>query len=146
METARLLLRRPRLADVSALFEFLGDATAMRHTRVDASLRDCRRRIAAHEWRSRRDGYAPWTVVAKSDSRIVGWGGLYTDPFEPGWGVEVGYFFHPGAWGRGYATELVAACLHVTDRVLTLPEVSAFARTDNVASRRVLEKSGFEVV
>jgi len=107
----------------------------MRHTRVDASLRDCRRRIAAHEWRSRRDGYAPWTVVAKSDSRIVGWGGLYTDPFEPGWGVEVGYFFHPGAWGRGYATELVAACLHVADRVLTLPEVSAFARTDNVASR-----------
>ena len=141
-----MLLRQPSLADVPALFEFLGDAAAMRHTHVDATLRDCRRRIAAHEWLRRRDGYAPWTVVTRSEGRIVGWGGLYTDPFAPGWGVEVGYFFHPRAWGRGYATELVAACLDIADRVLKLPEVRAFARSENIASRRVLEKAGFEVV
>jgi [ribosomal protein S5]-alanine N-acetyltransferase len=141
-----LLLRRPRLADVSALFEFLGDPDAMRHTRVDASLRDCRRRIAAHEWQRRRDGYAPWTVVTKAEGRIIGWGGLCTDPFEPGWGVEVSYFFHPDAWGRGFATELVGACLDVADRVLKLPEVRAFARPENTASRRVLEKAGFEIL
>jgi ribosomal-protein-alanine N-acetyltransferase len=35
--------------------------------------------------------------MAKSDKRIVGWGGLYDDPFDSGWGVEVGYFFHPSA-------------------------------------------------
>jgi ribosomal-protein-alanine N-acetyltransferase len=141
-----LLLRRPRLADVPALFEFLGDPDAMRHTRVDASLRDCRRRIAAHEWRRRRDGYAPWTVVTRAEGRIIGWGGLCTDPFEPGWGVEVTYFFHPDAWGRGFATELVGACLEIADRVLKLPEVRAFARPENTASRRVLEKAGFEIL
>jgi ribosomal-protein-alanine N-acetyltransferase len=146
VETARLLLRRPKLADVPALFEFLGNPDAMRHTRVDASLRDCRRRIAVHEWRRRRDGYAPWTVVTRSEGRIIGWGGLYNDPFEPGWGVEVGYFFHPDAWGRGFASELVAASLDVADHVLKLPEVRAFARAGNIASRRVLEKAGFEVV
>ena len=32
VETARLLLRPPMLADVPALFEFLGNAAAMRHT------------------------------------------------------------------------------------------------------------------
>jgi len=131
---------------VPALFEFLGDPAAMRHTRVDASLRDCRRRIAAHEWRRRRDGYAPWTVVTRAEGRIIGWGGLCTDPFEPGWGVEVSYFFHPDAWGRGFATELVGACLDVADRVLKLPEVRAFARPENTASRRVLEKAGFEIL
>jgi ribosomal-protein-alanine N-acetyltransferase len=131
---------------VPALFEFLGDPDAMRHTRVDASLRDCRRRIAVHERRRRRDGYAPWTVLTRSEGRIIGWGGLYQDPFEPGWGVEVGYFFHPTAWGRGFATELVRASLDVADRVLKLPEVRAFARAQNIASRRVLEKAGFEVV
>jgi ribosomal-protein-alanine N-acetyltransferase len=141
-----LLLRRPRLADVPALFEFLGDPDAMRHTRVDASLRDCRRRIAAHEWRRRRDGYAPWTAVTRAEGRIIGWGGLCTDPFEPGWGVEVTYFFHPDAWGRGFATELVGACLEIADRVLKLPEVRAFARPENTASRRVLEKAGFEIL
>jgi ribosomal-protein-alanine N-acetyltransferase len=30
--------------------------------------------------------------------------------------------------------------------VLALPEVRAFARPDNAASRRVLERAGFEVV
>ena len=118
----------------------------MRHTHVDASLRDCRRRIAAHEWQRRRDGFGPWTAVTRTNARIVGWGGLYTDPFDPGWGPEVAYFFHPDCWGRGYATELVAASLDLADRVLELPEVRAFARPENAASRRVLEKAGFEIV
>jgi RimJ/RimL family protein N-acetyltransferase len=30
-ETAHLLFRQPRLADAPALFEFLGDATAMQY-------------------------------------------------------------------------------------------------------------------
>jgi RimJ/RimL family protein N-acetyltransferase len=131
---------------VRALFEFLGDAAAMRHTHVDASLRECRRRIAAHDRQRRRDGFGPWTVVTKSDGRIIGWGGLYTDPFDPGWGPEVAYFFRRDAWGRGYASELVAASLDIADNLLELPEVSGFARPENAASRRVLEKAGFELV
>jgi ribosomal-protein-alanine N-acetyltransferase len=146
VETARLILRRPTLADVPALFEFLGDASAMRLTHVHGSLRECRRRVAVHERRRRRDGYAPWTVVTPADGRIVGWGGLYDDPFEPGWGVEVGYFFHPAVWRQGYASELVAACIDIADHALKLPELRAFARTENTASRRVLEKAGFEIV
>jgi len=118
----------------------------MRHTHVDASLRECRRRIAVHERARRRAGYAPWTIIAKNDGRIVGWGGLYDDPFEPGWGVEVGYFFSPTVWGRGFATEFVAACVDVADHTLSLPVVKAFARAENFGSRRVLEKSGFTLV
>ncbi|WP_236038669.1 GNAT family N-acetyltransferase [Belnapia arida] len=142
----RLILCRPCLADVPTLFGFLGDAQAMQHTHADASLRQCRRRVAVHEWHRRRDGYAPWTIVARSDARIIGWGGLYDDPFDPGWGVEVAYFFHPLAWGQGYASEMVAACMSVADHALRLPEVRAFAHPANVGSRRVLEKAGFEVV
>jgi ribosomal-protein-alanine N-acetyltransferase len=144
--TERLILRPPILSDITRLFEFLGDAEAMRYTHIDASLRDCRRRVVLHEWRRRRNGYAPWTIVTKADGRIVGWGGLYDDPFDPGWGVEVGYFLHPQAWGVGYASELTAECAAVADTVLRLPEVHAFARPDNIGSRRVLEKAGFIVV
>ena len=146
VETLRLILRRPCLADVPAIFEFLGDAQAMQHTHVDACLRECRRRVAVHEWRRRQEGYAPWTIMAKSDGRIIGWGGLYDDPFDPGWGVEVGYFFRPSAWGQGYASEMLAACNSVADHSLQLPEVRAFAHPANAGSRRVLEKAGFEVV
>ncbi len=143
METERLLLRPPTLADVPALFAFLGDPQAMRHTHLDSSLRQCRRRIAAHERRRRRNGYAPWTVVCRQDNSIIGWGGIYEDPFYPGWGVEVGYSFHPRTWAQGYATELVAACTRLADGVLDLPEVVAYVREENAGSRRVLEKTGF---
>lgn len=145
-ETARLILRHPVLADVPKLFEFLGDAAAMRHTHVDGSLRECRRRVAVHEWFRRRNGYAPWTILGRTGGQIVGWGGLYIDPFDPVWGVEVGYFFRPSAWGQGYATELTTACTVLADAVFKLPEVIAFARPENLDSRRVLEKNGFEVV
>jgi [ribosomal protein S5]-alanine N-acetyltransferase len=146
VETPRLFLRRPRLADAPALFEFLGDIVAMQHTHADASLQECRRRVAVHEWRRRHNGYAPWTIMDKSEGRLVGWGGLYDDPFDPGWGVEVAYFFHPSTWGQGYASEMVAACMGVADHTLRLPEVRAFAHPANVGSRRVLEKASFEVV
>jgi ribosomal-protein-alanine N-acetyltransferase len=139
-------MRPPVLNDIPGLFEFLGDAEAMRYTHADTSLRDCRRRVVLHEWRRRRNGYAPWTILTKVDGSIVGWGGLYDDPFDPGWGVEIGYFFHPRAWGLGYATELTTECTAVADHVVRLPKVHAFARRDNTGSRRVLEKSGFTVV
>jgi ribosomal-protein-alanine N-acetyltransferase len=145
-ETCRLILRRPSLKDVPSLFEFMGDPNAMRHTSVDATIRSCRRRVAVHEWRRRHDGCAPWTILAKHNQEIIGWGGLYDDPFDPGWGVEVAYLFRPSAWGNGFATELVMHCLGVAASVLKLPEVKAFAHPENVKSRRVLEKAGFEVV
>ena len=133
----------PRLADVPALFRFMGDAEAMRHTHRRTSLRDCRRHVAGHEWQRRRTGIAPWTIRTRDDGRIIGWGGLYEDPFDPGWGVEVAYFFAPETWGQGYATELTRAALAVARDRHRLDEVVAFAHPDNPGSRRVLEKAGF---
>lgn len=144
IETARLLLRPPRLTDAPALFEFLGDTTAMQYTTPRASLRDCRRYLAAHERQRRRIGCAPWVVSEKDGSAVIGFGGLYEDPFDPGWGVEVGYFFAPDAWGKGYATELTAFCVNVARQAARWPVLRAFAHPHNAASQRVLSKSGFQ--
>jgi len=85
-ETAHLLLRPPRLTDAPALFEFLGDATAMQYTTRQASLRDCRRYLAAHERQRRRIGCGPWVILERETKTTIGFGGLYDDPFDPGWG------------------------------------------------------------
>ncbi|TCQ74741.1 RimJ/RimL family protein N-acetyltransferase [Ochrobactrum sp. BH3] len=146
IETARLILRKPKLSDVPRLFEFLGDPEAMQYTLVDASLKECRQRIAIHEWKRRIDGCAPWTIISKDSNKIIGWGGLYDDPFDPGWGVELGYYFHPDSWGKGYASELASAALEEAAQNLKLPKVGAFARPENQASQRVLEKAGFKVI
>lgn len=146
LETERLTLRSPKLADVPTLFEFMGDRAAMQYTQVDASIRACRRRIAVHEWQRRHKGYAPWAIISKDDHRIIGWGGLYDDPFDQGWGVEVAYLLRPTAWGQGFASEFVSACMTIADNRLRLPEVRAFAHPSNAASQQVLGKAGFEVV
>jgi ribosomal-protein-alanine N-acetyltransferase len=76
----------------------------------------------------------------------VGWGGLNRDPEAPHWGTEVAYFIHPSYWGRGLATELVVASLQLAFRQLGLAEVGAFARPQNRASVRVLQRTGFSFV
>jgi [ribosomal protein S5]-alanine N-acetyltransferase len=142
--TDRLLLCVPRLSDAEALMRVFGDREAMRHTLHFASLRDCRRHIAAHHCQRGKKGFGPWTVVDKASGQIIGFGGLLDDPFDPAWGIEVAYHFAPAAWGRGYATELTDHSVRVARERLRVPQVSAFTHPDNVASQRVLAKAGFE--
>jgi RimJ/RimL family protein N-acetyltransferase len=55
---------------------------------------------------------------------------------------EVGYWLGREHWGRGVATRALALFL---GQILTRP-LYAWIATENVASRRVLEKCGFAVV
>ena len=143
IETARLLLRPPRLTDAESLFGFLGDTTAMQYTTPRTSLRDCRHYLAAHERQRGRVGCAPWVIAEKGIGATIGFGGLYDDPFDPGWGVEVGYFLAPAAWGKGYATELVQFCVALAREQARWQRLRAFAHPQNTASQRVLLKAGF---
>ncbi len=143
IETDRLVLRPTRLGDVVAIFAILSQEEAMRFTHCFPTLRACRRHVLGHAWQRRRRGYAPWTVLDRTTGVLVGWGGLFDDPFDPGYGPEVGYWFSPACWGRGYATELTAASLAFARDRVGLPEVQAFVRPDHHGSRRVLEKAGF---
>jgi len=144
--TPRLLLRPFRGEDVEQLWEIQGNPEAMRFTWVAPSREECARRLRTHEGLRAENWFAPWVAVLRGDDRVVGWGGLGIDPFEPGWGVEVSYFFHPAQWGRGLATELVAASVRHGFDVLALPAIGAFARPENTASTRVLEKCGFRLL
>ena len=143
LESARLAFRPPRLADAGPLFEFLGDSEAMRSTTVQASERDCRRFLAAHERQRRRVHCAPWVIIERQTNRTIGFGGLYEDPFDPGWGIEIGYFLSPGAWGRGFAMELALFCVNWAKQQGHWQTITAFAHPENLASQRVLQKSGF---
>jgi len=144
VETARLVLSPARLADIKQLYAFLGDPVAMQFTHVDATFPACRKRVLVHEWFRRRDGFAPWVIREKTDQAIVGWGGLYIDPFDTGWGPEVGYYFHPDVWGHGFATELMDASLRLAQHEYGLSKLTAFAHPENLASQGLLEKFGFE--
>lgn len=65
---------------------------------------------------------------------------MRADPREP---VEVGYELHPDHWGRGYATEVCRALVDLAASMLPGEPVEAVISPENVASRVVLERSGF---
>ena len=143
IETARLTLRHFQDQDVDALYKIQRDADAMRYTYCAPSRAEAEQRLRAYADLWGELGYAPWTAILRAESRIIGWGGLNIDPFDPGWGVEVAYFFHPSYWGRGFATELVRASLEHGFLQHGLETIRAFAHRENIGSIRVLEKCGF---
>jgi RimJ/RimL family protein N-acetyltransferase len=146
IQTERLTLREFRDSDVDPLFEIQGDRGHMRFTIWTPTREDCEKKLRLYADRRERDGFAPWTVVRREGARIIGWGGLNIDPEAPEWGVEVIYFIHPAQQGQGFASEVVRASLRHGFEDLGLPKIGAFAKPENLASVRVLEKCGFSLL
>jgi [ribosomal protein S5]-alanine N-acetyltransferase len=91
-----------------------------------------------------RWGFGPWTVLERDSERIVGRVGLeYTSKFgHPE--VELEWFIDPGAWGRGYATEMAQEAVRAAFTTLGLDTLISYTVHDNAASRAVMEKLGME--
>lgn len=146
IQSDHLTLRAIVPADFAALYEIQRDPLAMRYTYIAPSFAEFSEHIMAYMALEATIGYAPWTIIETATALICGWGGLGVDPFDPGWGVEIFYFFAPQVWGRGYATELTNTALLYGFTQLGLPAIGAFAHPENRASNRVLAKCGLPLL
>jgi RimJ/RimL family protein N-acetyltransferase len=91
-----------------------------------------------------RHGFGMWLLRDRETGAAVGRGGLqctYTAGLHD---VEAAWAIVPERWGLGLATELASACVEVGFDQLGLRRIVAFTLPENVASRRVMEKAGFE--
>jgi RimJ/RimL family protein N-acetyltransferase len=91
-------------------------------------------------------GFGYWTFCDAETGHYLGTGGLCR--FERGVAgleghVEAGWALAPDAWGKGYASEAMAAALDWADNVLHAAEVRCIIDHDNEASNRVATKLGF---
>ncbi len=74
------------------------------------------------------------------DDVLIGACGI--DPYESV--AEIGYWLGVPYWGQGYATEAARAVIDHAFGDLEHEALQAGARVSNPASRRVLEKCGFQ--
>ena len=94
-------------------------------------------------------GYGYWSFIDRQSGAFMGNGGLAS--FERGLAEltgypEAGWAFVPDGWGRGLATEAMAAVLCWSDGALKRPEIRCIIDPGNIASQRVAAKLGFEAM
>ena len=70
--------------------------------------------------------------------------GIQLSEHAESWFPEIGYWIGEPYWGRGYATEAVRAVIDHLFSVTDLDSLAAGCRVTNLASRRVIEKCGFQ--
>jgi RimJ/RimL family protein N-acetyltransferase len=83
------------------------------------------------------EGAHHWAVLNEDETLV---GTISTFPSDDG-RPEVTYWIIQAHWGQGHASRALALVLEQTER-----PVAARVALDNLGSRRVLEKAGFEVV
>jgi RimJ/RimL family protein N-acetyltransferase len=131
------VLREVRDEDLPVLFEQWADPVAARMAAFTAPDHMDRGAFERRWSRLRADE----TVINRAivvDGEVVGTIGSWGDPDER----EVTYWIGRSHWGKGIATAALVAFLAV-DR--SRP-IHGRVASDNVASRRVLEKCGFRVI
>jgi RimJ/RimL family protein N-acetyltransferase len=115
IETPRLLLRVPELADAEALMPIFWDPEVVERKQVtlreqpgglELALKNTNNML--RQWELR--GYGQWSVIERATGQVIGCVGLYHPQRE--WpGIDLGWVFHRSRWGHGFATEAATAAL-----------------------------------
>lgn len=112
IHTPRLIIRAPRISDVPALHKLRIQHEVMKYSvdGADKTLEDTRRSLDVMLPPNDIKGYR-FHIFEKDTGDLVGKGGMHSITGRNfGW-PEVGYSFKEEAWGKGYATEFLAAFL-----------------------------------
>jgi RimJ/RimL family protein N-acetyltransferase len=142
LETDRLVLRRPRAADADAIFErYASDPNVTRYVgwprQQSADESRAFVRFSDDEWR--RWGCGPYLIWPRAGGRLLGGTGL---SFDTPRRAATGYVLARDVWGRGYATEALAAMVDLARR-LGVADLYAVCHAEHRVSAHVLEKCGF---
>lgn len=145
LETDRLRLREMRPEDRDDLFSIFSLEEVARYyglvpfnnvKRSDSMLKS---RIS----RFHKNNGVAWGLTQKGSDKLIG--GCRFKSWEKKSRVsELAYELHPDYWNQGLMTEAVDAAIRYGFDVVDLNRIEAWAATENLASIKVLEKSGFQ--
>ena len=139
LETKRLALRAPRLEDAKSVAALADDRRIAENTaRIPHPYRmaDAEGFISGA---NKSCGDAVFLITLR-DGTVVGACGIVSEDDTP----ELGYWLGVPYWGKGLATEALHTLIDFAFTDLAHEALQAGARVTNPASRRVLEKCGFQ--
>jgi len=146
-DTSRLQYRRidPQ-SDLMQIYSMQSDSDVMRFIRApETEMQPVIERLKLWtDYQIQRPGLGVWMVVWKENGDLAGHCVLREAEWKAGNDLEIGYVLQKNYWGKGLATEIaLGLCKYAFER-FPVDSLIAFIDPDNHASRRVLEKCGFE--
>ncbi len=142
IETARLVLRRPRPEDATRVFaRYSSDPEVTRlmgwptHTNIHQTIAFVD--FAHSVWS--KDPAGPLLIECRETGKLLGSTGL---DFETPYRAATGYVLARDAWGKGYATEALQAMVALAAEC-NVARLYAICHFSHAASAHVLEKGGF---
>ncbi|MBR0755103.1 GNAT family N-acetyltransferase [Bradyrhizobium jicamae] len=139
LETERLTLRKPTLADVKAIARLANDRRIAENTRrlphpycQDDAI-DFVRALAA--------GGRETVFLIEHSHKPIGMVGI---DWRAETSAELGYWLGVDHWGQGFGTEAARAVIDYFFEEFDLDHLISGARVANPASRNILEKCGFQ--
>ena len=143
-ETERLILRKPALTDAEEVFvRYASDPDATRYMGWPRhlSIEDTKAFLSFSEAEWSRWPAGPYLIESRLHAKLVGSTGF---GFETPATAVTGYILARDEWGKGYATEALAAMVKIAAEI-GIRELYALCHPEHPASIRVLEKCGFRL-
>jgi len=147
LETERLFLREYVEADAEAFFKLNSDPEVLRFVPDKALLNveQARQILVDHPIADcRKYGFGRGACILKSTGEQIGFAGLkYLEELGE---VDVAFRLMRTHWGQGLATEVALASVRFGFANLDLKRIIGLVMPENIASVRVLEKTGLRYV
>ena len=143
LETPRLRLRRPLVSDAVAVFDYACDPEVVHY--MDWPRSETIDSVTAYleasgsAWQSGEEWY--WVVTLLDADCAIGGAALR---FR-GDSADFGYVLGRRYWRRGFGTEIASAIVRLALSAPGIKRIWATCDAENLASARVLEKSGLKL-
>jgi RimJ/RimL family protein N-acetyltransferase len=148
LETARLFLRWPKAKDVAQLADIIGERAVSQETATfphPFTLKHAEERVLKGRTLNLSGKGLSLVLAHRRDpQRVVGLVGVSTGLSEDPGELSLGYLLARPLWGQGLMTEAVQALIDATYLYSEAGGIVASVRVTNPASRRVLERCGFQ--
>lgn len=141
LETARLILRKPEIADVDDYLEFVNSEFVQRYNAMTPVTRE----KAEAAFSNTADDLSTAVLQSKATGKIIGI--IFTQEDSIRYDVaskEVSYFLREEEAGKGYMKEALSALIRHYFETEELTCIASRCFLPNIASQRLLESLGFQ--
>lgn len=145
-QTLRLYARRMSQAHLPFMIEMHANADLMQSMGGTRDAAASRSYVAQNIVHWTEHGYGMYVLQDRETGLPAGRAGLKATSSPGRASVELAYALHPDCWGKGFAAEISRALIGLGFRLLPVDVLGAVALRSNLASQRVMEKTGLRYV